>query len=173
MAECGQRVGTGVVTFPCTIEAAHEGPCMAQEIPRTVRARDRWLADKRHAESGLAEFQGRAETTAERYTDPGSALPHPDAAKEVPEPAQAAQEPTKQRPGDQPLPVVNDEVSIQDRVIADIERRKAIGLERYGTLLQPFNGRDVLQDLYEELMDALMYVKQAMVERDAERQIAT
>ena len=75
-------------------------------------------------------------------------------------------EPTKQRPGDQRLPAHNDNTPIQDLVIADINKRKVVGLERYGTLLQAFNGRDVLQDLYEELIDAVMYVKQAMVERD-------
>jgi hypothetical protein len=79
-------------------------------------------------------------------------------------------EPTKQREGDQPLPVRNDLPCIQDLVMADIEARKKIGVERYGTTLQPHNQRDVLQDLYEELMDALMYVKQAMYERDHPRE---
>lgn len=56
--------------------------------------------------------------------------------------------------------------SIQDQVIADLEARKAKGLETYGTLLHPHNGRDMLQDLYEELLDACCYVKGAMIERD-------
>lgn len=74
--------------------------------------------------------------------------------------------PTKQREGDQPLPVVNDRQDIQSMVIEDIQARREVGISRYGTALQPFNGRDPLQDLYEELMDALMYTKQVMVERD-------
>ena len=72
----------------------------------------------------------------------------------------------KLRPGDQPLPVVNDEQDIQSQVIADLEARRLVGIARYGTALQPFNGRDVLRDIYEELLDACCYVKQAMVERD-------
>lgn len=59
-------------------------------------------------------------------------------------------------------------MSIQDQVIADLEARKQIGLKSYGTLLQPHNGRDMLQDLYEELLDACCYVKGAMIERDAD-----
>ena len=50
----------------------------------------------------------------------------------------------RQREGDQPLPVVNDGPSVQDLVIADIEQRKQLGIERYGTELQPLNGRDTL-----------------------------
>jgi hypothetical protein len=73
----------------------------------------------------------------------------------------------KERDGDQPLPTVNDSQDIQSMVIADIEARRQVGISRYGTALQAFNGRDVLRDLYEELIDAAMYVKQAMVERDA------
>ena len=72
--------------------------------------------------------------------------------------------PTKQRPGDQPLPYQNDGAAIQDLVIQDIEDRKVIGIERYGTLLQKNNGRDALQDLYEELLDACMYCKQLLEE---------
>lgn len=75
-------------------------------------------------------------------------------------------EPLKQRPEDQPLPVRNELPYIQDLVIADIERRKQIGIQRYGTALQPHNGRDMLQDLYEELMDACIYIKGVMHERD-------
>ena len=71
------------------------------------------------------------------------------------------------REGDsQELPVVNDLPSIQDLVIRDIEKRKALGIRRYGTVLQPFNGRDALLDLYEEILDSLMYCKQLLVERE-------
>lgn len=72
----------------------------------------------------------------------------------------------KQREGDQPLPVINDHPDIQAAVIADIETRREVGISRYGTALQPNNGRDALQDLYEELIDAAMYAKQLIVERD-------
>lgn len=71
------------------------------------------------------------------------------------------------REGDQPLPVKTDGPAIQDLVIADIEKRKALGLKRYGTLLKAGNGRDALQDAYEEALDLVMYLKQEIEERDA------
>ncbi len=74
----------------------------------------------------------------------------------------------KQRPGDQPLPVPNDRPDIQSLAIADIVERRQIGIERYGTALQPFNGRSALRDLYEELLDAVMYTRQ-LIEEDDER----
>ena len=78
----------------------------------------------------------------------------------------------KQREGDQPLPTTNNHPDIQSMVIADIEARREVGISRYGTALQPFNGRDALRDLYEELLDGSMYVRQAMVERDAAVEVA-
>jgi hypothetical protein len=72
----------------------------------------------------------------------------------------------KYRDGDQQLPVKNDSLDIQSMVIADIEERRLVGISRYGTALQPGNGRDALRDAYEEAMDLTMYLKQAMVERD-------
>ena len=56
--------------------------------------------------------------------------------------------------------------SIQDQVIEDLEERKLIGLSTYGTLLYPHNGRDQLQDAYEEALDLACYLKSAMIERD-------
>lgn len=71
------------------------------------------------------------------------------------------------REGDsQDLPVQNDLPYIQDQVTKDIAARKELGIRRYGTALQPFNGRDALLDLYEELLDATMYIKQLLVERE-------
>ena len=72
----------------------------------------------------------------------------------------------KQRPGDQALPECNDLPSIQSLVVLDIDERERVGIERYGTPLQAHNGRDALRDLYEELLDACMYVRQLMYERD-------
>lgn len=69
---------------------------------------------------------------------------------------------------EQPMPTKNEQPCIQDQVIADIEARKALGVERYGTLLQPFNGRDALRDAYEEALDLCQYLKQALVERAAD-----
>jgi hypothetical protein len=72
----------------------------------------------------------------------------------------------KLRDGDQPLPIKNDAPDIQSQVIADIEARRLVGISRYGTALQPNNGRDALLDAYEESLDLACYLKQAMVERD-------
>lgn len=66
---------------------------------------------------------------------------------------------------DQPAPIVNDRPCIQDLVIADIDARKQAGRERYGTLLQPFNGRDALMDAYAEALDLCQYLRQAIEER--------
>lgn len=72
------------------------------------------------------------------------------------------------RVGDtQAMPVLNDSRDIQSLVIADMERRRELGIQRYGIALQCFNGRDALLDLYEELLDACMYAKQLLVEGEA------
>lgn len=71
----------------------------------------------------------------------------------------------KLRPGDQPLPVPNVAPDIQSQVIADIERRRQVGIRRYGIALQPGNGRDALRDAYEEVLDLACYLRQEMVER--------
>jgi hypothetical protein len=71
------------------------------------------------------------------------------------------------REGDsQPLPTRNDHPDVQSAVIADIQARRDVGIARYGTPLQPFNGRNALQDLYEELLDAACYAKQKLVETE-------
>ena len=66
---------------------------------------------------------------------------------------------------EQPMPVANDRTDIQSLVIADIVKRRIVGIERYGTALQPFNGRDALRDAYEEALDLAMYLRQAIEER--------
>lgn len=53
---------------------------------------------------------------------------------------------------------------IRDLVCEDLDARKKVGLERYGTLLRPHNGRDMLRDLYEELMDASAYARARLME---------
>lgn len=72
----------------------------------------------------------------------------------------------KSRPGDQPLPTTNDQPYVQDQVMAFIERRKQVGIQRYGTALQPFNGRDALVDALEEAVDLCQYLAQLIIERD-------
>lgn len=52
-------------------------------------------------------------------------------------------------------------------VIKDMEERRVHGIEKYGKPVQPFNGRDPLIDLYQELLDACVYTRQAIEERSA------
>lgn len=66
----------------------------------------------------------------------------------------------------QPAPNPNKLPHIGDLVARDLYDRMRQGIETYGVPLQPFNGRDALQDLYEELLDACCYLRQAMYERD-------
>lgn len=91
------------------------------------------------------------------------------------------------RPGDtQGMPTVNDEpyvhdvlvadlhsrfivhAPIREQVVADILRRKALGTERYGTPLQPHNGRSPLLDAYEEALDLAVYLRQHLMEKTSE-----
>lgn len=76
--------------------------------------------------------------------------------------------PTKQRPGDQDLPSGGLEC-IQDVVIAEMQRSKKVGLERYGSVLMTFNGRKGFQDLVEEARDFFVYGSMLMREADASR----
>lgn len=73
----------------------------------------------------------------------------------------------RERDGDQPLPVPNAGPAIHDLVAEDIAGRKQLGTQRYGTPLQPHNGRVALRDAYEEALDLTCYLKQVMVERDS------
>ena len=50
--------------------------------------------------------------------------------------------------------------------LSDLEERYKEGVRRYGVALQPFNGRDALQDAYEEAIDLALYLRQAIYERD-------
>lgn len=63
-------------------------------------------------------------------------------------------------------PVPNDLPAVWDLVIADMEARDLVGRGRYGTPLQPYNGRDALVDAYQEALDLVVYLRQAIYERD-------
>ncbi len=54
--------------------------------------------------------------------------------------------------------------SVTDAVIKDMNERREIGIKEYGTELLPNNGRDALQDAYEEMLDGACYLKQKMIE---------
>jgi hypothetical protein len=77
--------------------------------------------------------------------------------------------PTKpMREGDQPMPTPNDKAAVWPIVMADMQARHELGIKRYGTPLQPFNGRDALRDAYEEALDLAVYLRTAIYERDGQ-----
>jgi hypothetical protein len=51
-----------------------------------------------------------------------------------------------------------------EELTSDFLARLEKGLQTYGTPLQPFNGRNALLDLYEEVLDACQYSKQLCLE---------
>lgn len=67
---------------------------------------------------------------------------------------------------DQPPPLPNAQIAVWDLVLADMRERDQIGRARYGTPLQPHNGRDALVDAYQEALDLAVYLRQALYERD-------
>lgn len=65
----------------------------------------------------------------------------------------------------QPAPTHNENPSCHDLVIADMQERRGFGLDKYGTILQPENGRDMLVDAYQEVLDLAVYLRGAIYER--------
>jgi len=55
---------------------------------------------------------------------------------------------------------------VADYVLADIQARVEAGREKYGTVLMSHNGRDPLWDAYQEAIDLVFYLRQALIERD-------
>lgn len=75
----------------------------------------------------------------------------------------------KENQGDnwgEPSPLKNNNPIIHKLVIDDVNSRLEFGTKKYGTGLQPFNGRDALKDAYEEALDLCNYLRQALYERD-------
>lgn len=70
---------------------------------------------------------------------------------------------------EEPPPVPNHNPGIWTLVMIDMAQRDIEGAKKYGTRLQPFNGRDPLIDAYQEALDLVVYLRQAIYEREAER----
>lgn len=66
----------------------------------------------------------------------------------------------------EPDPIPNDRPAVWALVIADMQARDAEGRRKYGTPLQPHNGRDALVDAYQECLDMAVYLRQAIEERN-------
>lgn len=67
----------------------------------------------------------------------------------------------------QPAPKPNDNPAVWALVIKDMADRDAFGYAKYGTRLQPGNGRDFLIDAYQEALDLVVYLRGAIYERDS------
>ena len=61
-------------------------------------------------------------------------------------------------------PVPNTFPAIWDLVITDMKIRDGFGTKKYRTRLQPFNGRNPLWDAYQEALDLVVYLRQAIFE---------
>lgn len=72
-------------------------------------------------------------------------------------------------PPRQPAPAPNDGPAVWDLVIADMRARDHVGRRKYGTPLQAHNGRDTLQDAYEEALDLAVYLRTLIAEREGGR----
>jgi hypothetical protein len=72
----------------------------------------------------------------------------------------------------QPAPVPGKE-SITDQVIEDLVRRREGGVKKYQMELRTRNGRSMLVDAYQELLDASLYIRGALMEQvDSERAVS-
>lgn len=65
----------------------------------------------------------------------------------------------------QPPPAPGKTV-VLDQVLKDIQERSDTGFRKYGVRLQTNNGRDALWDSYQEAIDLVMYLRQALLERE-------
>lgn len=66
---------------------------------------------------------------------------------------------------DQPPPAPSRGPAIWDLVVDDMIARDHVGRARYGTPLRAGNGRDALVDAYQEALDLVVYLRQAIEER--------
>ena len=57
-------------------------------------------------------------------------------------------------------------MTIFDEVKKDFDKRDAIGYEQWKKELRPDDGRDWLLELYEELLDACVYLKGELLKRE-------
>lgn len=55
---------------------------------------------------------------------------------------------------------------VQAKVVEDMKARNEFGIQKYGMALQPFNGRQAIQDAYEEVLDLVAYLRQHKFEHD-------
>jgi hypothetical protein len=54
--------------------------------------------------------------------------------------------------------------SVTDAVVQDLQDRRDGGVKKYGMELESHNGRDALVDMYQELTDSVLYLRQYLME---------
>lgn len=65
----------------------------------------------------------------------------------------------------EPPPIPNSSRPSWEAVIEDMQARDSFGRAKYKTPLQPGNGRNSLKDAYEEELDKVVYLKNAIEEQ--------
>ena len=68
----------------------------------------------------------------------------------------------------EPPPTPSKHPAVWDLVLRDIAERDKAGAAKYGTRLQPHNGRRPLVDAYQEALDLVVYLRQEIYERYGE-----
>ena len=59
------------------------------------------------------------------------------------------------------------------KVITDMHDRREVGIERYGTPLQAYNGRVSIVDAYQEILDLAVYIRQHIAEEGSIEDLIT
>lgn len=70
----------------------------------------------------------------------------------------------------EPKPIQNDRKPSWETVIERMKARDQFGRTKYGTPLQPFNGRNSLNDASEELLDLIVYLQNFQTEMESLRE---
>jgi hypothetical protein len=58
-------------------------------------------------------------------------------------------------------------IPLRETILFGLYERAWAGRQKYGTYLETGNGRDALWDAYQEALDLVMYLRQAILERES------
>lgn len=78
--------------------------------------------------------------------------------------------PAQPNKGEQPAPIPNNGEDCWAEALRLMQARRQLGIQRYGTILQPGNGRDAVRDWLDEDLDRIAYAVQVLKEWDALRE---
>lgn len=113
MNACQQRVGSGVVTYACSLPSGHDGPHFAAEVARSRQERERWESGA-EARATMAEFQSEAPPVAAPTPVPGTDLSPGDYRRENPAPVPGTFDPGPSSPIEAPCTHPFNQVSPVD-----------------------------------------------------------